>query len=303
MACMTLADPTTNTSFNPLQSTPICNPLSSTHGDHLLPRDLYTSVTVSPFRSTSYIVDPSNLSITRETSNSRPLTRRLLGLRRTNTMPAPIEITNPVNMARDLQDDEKLVVKDFERHASHCDLCFDPLKTHKAKGSLCSRGNTYANTLTTYIFSRAGKHYSSVDYESGKSTRVAVPSEALSVRSLLAAIEHGLRTRQTPVIVQPVQPVQPAPAPVSYDRTYQVIARGPTTTRPRSMSPESYQIIERSPRLSRSPNSITYRSPGGSPSRPSSSRGSLYDVDHVTRIERRVEPPRRYVEGSTRYHR
>jgi hypothetical protein len=35
------------------------------------------------------------------------------------------------------------------------------------------------------------------------------------------------------------------------------------------MSPEAYQLVERAPRLSRSPTSIMYRSPGGSPSRPS----------------------------------
>ncbi|KAJ5362144.1 hypothetical protein N7541_002988 [Penicillium brevicompactum] len=222
-------------------------------------------------------------------------------------MPSAIGIVNPANMARNLRDDEKLVVNNFERHASHCNSCFDPLKTHKAKGSLCNRGTAYAKDLTSYVFSRNGKYYSAVDFESGKSTRVNVPNEALSVRSLLVAIEHGLRTRQGPVVVQPVQPVQPT-APVSYDRTYQVIARGPGHVRPRSMSPDSHQIIERSPRLSRSPASITYRSPGGSPSgspsRPSSSRGSLWEIDEHRRIERRSEPSRRIVDGSSgRYHR
>lgn len=262
---------------------------------------------MSSRRSTSYIVDPSNLSITREPTDTRPLARRLLGLRPTNTMPSAIDIVNPANMARNLRDDEKLVVNNFERHASHCNSCFDPLKTHKANGSLCNRGSAYAKDLTSYVFSRNGKYYSSVDFESGKSTRVNVPNDALSVRSLLVAIEHGLRTRQGPVVVQPVQPVQPT-APVSYDRTYQVIARGPGHVRPRSMSPDGHQIIERSPRLSRSPASITYRSPGGSssgsPSRPSSSRGSLWEIDEHRRIERRSEPSRRIVDGSSgRYHR
>ncbi|CAG8420252.1 unnamed protein product [Penicillium salamii] len=215
-------------------------------------------------------------------------------------MPAPIEISDPLAMSRDLYDDEKLVVDDFERHAGHCILCASPTQTHKNNRSLCSRGTSYARAVANYLDSRNGKYFSAVDYESGRSTRIKLPRDAYAVRDLLAALEQGLRIRDKPVIVQPVQPVQPIT--VSYDRTYPIPARGASNLRPRSMSPDAYQIIERAPRLSRSPTSIMYRSPGGSPSRPTSSRGSLYDSDFQERGERRIETPRRYVQG-TRYHR
>ncbi|KAJ5478815.1 hypothetical protein N7530_004324 [Penicillium desertorum] len=212
-------------------------------------------------------------------------------------MPAPIEIIDPLAIVRDLYDDEKLVVNDFERHAGHCRFCSHALQTYKDGLALCESGNTRARTLRNYIFSQSGKHFSTVDFESGKSTR------------LFTALEQGLRIRENAVVVQkPVQPVQPTQSTqstqsTSYDRTYPVPARRVSgkQTRPRSMSPEAYQLIERAPRLSRSPTSIMYRSPGGSPSRPSSSRGSLYSVDRQERVERHYETPRRYVEGSPKH--
>lgn len=212
-------------------------------------------------------------------------------------MPAPIDISDPLVVVRELYDDEKLVVDDYERHASHCTLCSNPIQTHKDGRPLCTSGTTRARTLAKYIYSRNGKHYSTVDYESGKSTRVKLPRDTFAVRDLLTALEQGLRLREKPLVVQPVQPV-------SYDRTYPVVARRASgQTRPRSMSPDTYQIIERAPRLSRSPTSIMYRSPGGSPSRPTSSRGSLYNSDRQDRVERQYEVPRRYIEGTTKYHR
>lgn len=214
-------------------------------------------------------------------------------------MPAPIEIPDPVVVVRELQDDEKLVVSDFERHASHCATCANATQTHKDGRTLCTKGTAYARALSNYLYANNGKHYSTVDYESGKSTRVNLPHDLYAVRNLLVALEQGLRIRQKPLVVQPVQPVQPA----SYDRTYPIPARRASDLRPRSMSPDTYQIIERAPRLSRSPTSIMYRSPGGSPSRPTSSRGSLYDSDRQERVERRTrtETNRRYIEASKYY--
>ena len=218
-------------------------------------------------------------------------------------MPAPIEITDPLAVVRDLQDDEKLVVDDFERHASHCRFCSHAVQTHNDGLALCESGNTRARTLRNYIFSQGGKHFSTVDFESGKSTRVKLPRDAHASRELFTALEQGLRIREKAVVIQ--QPVQPAQSTqsTSYDRTYPVPARRVSgkQTRPRSMSPEAYQLVERAPRLSRSPTSIMYRSPGGSPSRPSSSRGSLYSVDRQERVERHYETPRRYVEGSPKH--
>ncbi|CAI7644900.1 unnamed protein product [Penicillium glandicola] len=219
-------------------------------------------------------------------------------------MPAPIEITDPLAIVRDLHDDENLVVEDFERHASRCNSCSHAVQTYKDGHGLCELGNTRARTLSGYIYSQNGKHFSTVDLESGKSTRVKLPRDAHASRELLTALEQGMRIREKAVVVQkpiqkPVQPAQPAqPAKsASYDQTYYVSTK---QTRPRSMSPGTYQVIERSPRLSRSPTSVVYRSPGGSPSRPSSSRGSLYGADRQERVERHYET-RRYIEGSPKH--
>ncbi|CAI7655330.1 unnamed protein product [Penicillium discolor] len=196
-------------------------------------------------------------------------------------MPAPIEITDPVAVVRDLYDDEKLVVDDFERHASHCRNCSHAVQTYKDGLALCESGNTRARTLRNYLYSQNGKHFSTVDFESGKSTRVKLPRDAFAARELLTALEQGMRIHEKAVVIQkPVSGMQ---------------------TRPRSMSPEAYQLVERAPRLSRSPTSIVYCSPGGSSSRPSSSRGSLYSVDRQERVERHYETPRRYVEGSPKH--
>ncbi|CAG8201507.1 unnamed protein product [Penicillium nalgiovense] len=215
-------------------------------------------------------------------------------------MPAPIEIIDPLAVVRDLHDDEKLVVDEFERHASHCRFCSHAVQTYTDGLALCESGTTPARTLCNYIFSQSGKHFFTVDLEIGKSTRVKLPRDAFASRELFTALEQGLRIREKAVVVQ--KPVQPTQA-TSYDRTYPVPARRVSgkQTRPRSMSPEAYQLIERAPRLSRSPTSIMYRSPGGSPSRPSSSRGSLYSVDRHERVERHYESPRRYVEGSPKH--
>ncbi|KAJ5383586.1 hypothetical protein N7517_001497 [Penicillium concentricum] len=221
-------------------------------------------------------------------------------------MPAPIEIIDPLAVVRDLRDDEKLVVDDFERHANHCHSCDHAVQTYRDGLGLCESGNKHARALHNYLYSQNGKHYSTVDLESGKSTRVKLPRDALATRELLTAIEQGMRIREKAIVIQkPVKPVQTVQHSQSrsYDQTYHVPARQVTgkQVRPRSMSPEAYQLVERSPRLSRSPTSIMYRSPGGSPARPSSSRGSLYSVDRLERVERHSETPRRYVERSPKH--
>ncbi|KAJ5549974.1 hypothetical protein N7535_002084 [Penicillium sp. DV-2018c] len=216
-------------------------------------------------------------------------------------MPAAIEIKDPLIVVRDLFDDEKLVVDAFERHVGHCRACLIAIQNPKDGRTLCESGATRARDVKSYLFSRNGKHFSTVEYENGKSVRVKLSRETFAVRDLLTALEQGLRLPEKPVILQPIQPVQPVDG-LSYDRTYSVPARKVTGERSRrSLSPDAYQIVERAPRSSRSPTSIMYRSPGGSsPSRPTSSRGSLYSND---RQERRYESPRRYVEGSPKYHR
>ncbi|KAJ5612764.1 hypothetical protein N7510_005958 [Penicillium lagena] len=197
-------------------------------------------------------------------------------------MPAPVEPTNFVVVVRDLGDDEHYVMEAFESHAEHCPHCADPLQTHRDGGDLCERGRQYARDVAEYLYCQNGKHYSVVDRESGQPKRVKLPRDALAVRSLLAALEDGLRLRA---------PAVRAPE-ISYDRTYPVGPRRPAVEhiQPRPSTPESPSraIIEREPRSPKR-RTIVYHSPRVSPA-----RGSLYNADRVDRVERLYESSRIY---------
>ncbi|KAL1970029.1 hypothetical protein VTN77DRAFT_6434 [Rasamsonia byssochlamydoides] len=182
----------------------------------------------------------------------------------------------PVTRVRDLHDDENFVLARFERHASHCSRCADPLDAYREGRSLCERGHQYAIDVAEYIFSKNGKAYSVVDQGFDKQTLVKIPRDCKAARRLLLAIEEGLRLRRSQ---------QDQPPVISYDSTY------PVPPRRQAVSPEPYtQIIERAPRRRR--RVIVY--PRGSPN-----RGSLYESDFVDRIERhydslRVHRPAEY---------
>lgn len=207
-------------------------------------------------------------------------------------------LTRSISVKRKLRADENLVVEDYEKHVADCFTCLN--------GPLCGKGASYARTLDEYLYSSKGKHYSKVDTQNGKDTRVKLPNEAYAVRNLLAALEKGMRLPKKVIIVQPDQALSyDENETLSYDRTYPVKARKPgrgslSLDRP-STPTATYKIIERAPRTSRSPVSITYREPGGSPNRSTSIRGSLYNSDceeRVERVERRHKTPHQ----SVKYH-
>lgn len=194
-------------------------------------------------------------------------------------MPSAIDPPEPVVLVRELQDDEEYVMMAFERHASHCSQCADPIKTYEEGRSLCERGHQYAIDVTEYLYSENGKAHSVVDRRLNQDTLVKIPRTCIAARGLLLAIENGLRLNRN------VQ--RPAPV-ISYDQTYPIPPRRPVH------QPEPYhEIIEREPRTEKRRRVIIYPSPRSSPSR--GSRGSLYNSDPTDRGER--------YHGTTRIHR
>lgn len=220
-------------------------------------------------------------------------------------MPGPIEIVEPPVVVRDLHDDEKLVVDSFERHVSHCIQCALALESNT--DSLCERGQHRAIDVTKYLYSVDGKHFSVVDKENGKPTRVKLLRQGSHARTLIENIDKGLRLTsprrgRAPPVMPPATPPQSSPRRStsirsSYDATYPV---GPRRTvvehrEPRSrsntQSPQpspNTRIIERSPSNSK-PRVVVYPSPHASPNRSSNSRGSLYNSDRQDRVERQYE--------------
>lgn len=110
--------------------------------------------------------------------------------------PAPIEITDPPTVVRDLYDDEKLVIDDFERHAAFCSICSHTIQRYEDGLTLCGPGNIRARILRRYLYSQNGKYFSTVDFENGKSTRVKLPRGAFATRGLLTVLEQGMPIRE-----------------------------------------------------------------------------------------------------------
>ncbi|KAJ5133570.1 hypothetical protein N7526_004935 [Penicillium atrosanguineum] len=201
-------------------------------------------------------------------------------------MPGQTGIVEPPLVVRDMDDAEKLVVEEFDRHVGHCTQCTTAL--NQPRDSLCERGHPRAIDVTKYLYSKDGKYFSVVDKESNVLMRVKLPREANSIRNLLDAVAAGLTLNS------------PSSWPTS---TIYVPTRRPVIeqVRPsRSYSPEpertATEIIERAPRSERSPGQdrrhvIVYQSPRSSMSRSPSSRGSLYSSDRE-RSEQRFESSR-----------
>lgn len=96
--------------------------------------------------------------------------------------------------------DERYVVREFNRHITHCRHCsrrdfespwFRPREGRD--GSLCSRGLAKAQDLSSYLESRSGRVYSTWDNYRGESIEVSIDQHLSVVRSLLVAMEYGLR--------------------------------------------------------------------------------------------------------------
>ena len=109
-------------------------------------------------------------------------------------------------------DDEMYVLKAFTRHANKCRDCRDPYQVYHEGGSLCSKGNQRALDVAQYVYNKSGQAYSVVDSEKQQRVQIEIPSDCEPVRSLLKAMERGLR-------------VFKRSAPSSYDKTYYVPAR------------------------------------------------------------------------------
>ncbi|KAJ5702226.1 hypothetical protein N7488_009774 [Penicillium malachiteum] len=203
-------------------------------------------------------------------------------------MPAQIVIEPTV--VRDLHDDEKLVLEDFESHASRCTRC--GIAAENKENSYCDKGHLLAVDVTKYLYSVNGKHYAVVDKENGKPMRVKLSRDSSATRLLLDSVSEGLRLQS------PRRGRAPPVRPPSSSRP--IIEQ-----RPRSITPENivapHQIIERSPSNSSSSKRhvIVYprSSRSSNSSQSPSNRGSLYINDHLDREERK------YDSRGHRYHR
>ena len=128
-------------------------------------------------------------------------------------------------------------MKAFAKHASHCESCYDPYLVHRAGRTLCPKGHQRALDVAQYVYNKGGKAYSLVDREGNQRVQIEIPTGCEAVRSLLKAMERGLRIMKR------------APS-VSYDRTYYVAPR-PTSERRPSTKELKLEMVEPPARNSR----------------------------------------------------
>lgn len=176
------------------------------------------------------------------------------------------------------RDDELYVMEAFARHASHCLTCARPYEVHRNGGTLCSKGHQRALDVAQYIYNKGGQSFSLIDRDGNNRVQVEIPPNCEAVRSLLKAMERGLRLRRK---------VQPT----SFDRTYAIP--------PRQLAPSDYDSPSssflREPRYIRKASLETAEPPPRveqqrrekSPS--SYGRGSLFEADMRERQRRYKE--------------
>ncbi|KAL8715725.1 MAG: hypothetical protein Q9220_000392 [cf. Caloplaca sp. 1 TL-2023] len=173
------------------------------------------------------------------------------------------------------RDDELYVIKAFARHASHCSTCARPYEVHRNGGTLCSKGHQRALDVAQYIYNKGGQSFSVVDRDGNNRVQVEIPINCEAVRSLLKAMERGLRLRRK------VQPV-------SFDATYPIPARKLPSDytsqqplrEPRYIRKPSLETAEPPPRVQQQRRQKSLSSQG---------RGSLYDEDMRERQRRYKE--------------
>lgn len=181
---------------------------------------------------------------------------------------------------REIRDDEKFVLVEFENHAASCTQC--TLALDERKDDLCGDGRLRAIDVTQYLYSKDRKLFSVVDKESGQPMMIKLPAEINIVLALLEAVEAGMelktarRGRASPV----------RPSDNSARRPLIKYVRPRSSSPGEESEPEPTCIIERSPTGSKS-RTILYHSPRTSPSRSPSSRGSVYSNDRHSWVERR----------------
>lgn len=197
----------------------------------------------------------------------------------------------------------------FERHATHCPRCEDPIKTFDEGNTLCDRGNQYAIDVDKYIYAINDMAHSVVDRELNQATLVQIPMNCESTRRLLLAVQYGLPLRRKEVRFEDEKQKEkdnhnqnqnqsqnqrqrsesPARPVISYDRTYPVAPRRPVS----QSQTLSTEVIERTPQRNVKHRVIVYPSSSSSVRSSSSTRGSLYEEDLVDRVDRRRPSPRR----------
>ncbi|KAI4280815.1 MAG: hypothetical protein L6R38_004150 [Xanthoria sp. 2 TBL-2021] len=182
------------------------------------------------------------------------------------------------------RDDELYVMKAFARHASHCSACARPYEVHRNGGTLCSKGHQRALDVAQYIYNKGGQSFSLIDRDGNHCVQVEIPPSCEAVRSLLKAMERGLRLRRK---------VQPT----SYDKTYHIPPRGRVPSGSVSSSSPSHYTPLREPRYIRTPSLETAEPPPRvqehrrkkSSHTSTSGRGSLYEDDMRERQRRYSE--------------
>ena len=171
------------------------------------------------------------------------------------------------------RDDELYVMKAFARHASHCAICARPYEVHRSGGTLCSKGHQRALDVAQYIYAKGGQSFSLIDREGNSRVQVEIPTNMEPVRSLLKAMERGLRLRRK---------VQPA----SYDENYYIPARTlPTELRPSGSLKEPRYIRKPSLETAEPPPSLQQHRREKS----FKGRGSLFEEDMRERERRHKE--------------
>ncbi|MCJ1340135.1 hypothetical protein MMC09_005429 [Bachmanniomyces sp. S44760] len=173
---------------------------------------------------------------------------------------------NPVQYySRPAGDDEAYVMKMFAKHASHCQSCAHPYDVHRSGGTLCPKGHQRALDVAQYVYSKGEMAYSTIDAQTThQNVRIEIPAGCESVRSLLKAMERGLRIMKR------------APS-VSYDRTYFVQERTPSTAQKSAKRSTS----NREPRYVQKPQLETAEPPSWAVPRSATypGKGSLYKAD------------------------
>lgn len=160
------------------------------------------------------------------------------------------------------RDDEAYVMKAFARHATHCPSCANPYQVHLRGATLCPKGHQRALDVAQYVYNKGGQAYSVVDRQGHQHVQIEIPVGCESVRSLLRAMERGLRIMRR------------APS-VSYDRSYYVAPRPTVIQR----EPGSYSQHKK-PRLETvEPPTWAARGPRADPVSYGGGRGSLYEAE------------------------
>lgn len=167
------------------------------------------------------------------------------------------------------RDDELYVVKAFARHAGRCSACAHPYDVHKRGGTLCSKGNQRALDVAQYLYNKQGEAHSVVDRDGNRIIQVEIPANCDAVRSLLKAMERGLRLRRK------------VPT-VSYDKTYPIPARTPG----HRIQPDRTSDYQREPRHIRKPKLETAEPPPGYYSRQHHRREKPYYAGRESVFER-----------------